>query len=288
MRAQNNIILICLLILGLLPVNSFAAGSDEGQENYRVVKFDLGRKNWEDFNISFDIVDSKFDNLHMSPSKFKIELYGENGTLLHTYRSTKFSVDDANMGSGEKLRFVLIAEVNGELIRSEAEFAASAKNMLLSNNAHTPIENLVAQNGFTVNCKLQRAKFSDNSRWETIGSYHDVSITLYSKSSKSSDYRQVPLIRTGPVAQGNLKYIDDLKAKLVRDELKTKEAGQYQHFYQFNCDRISYLVDGETENFTDKGEQSFTVVKSLTDQFVQRLVTMQDLSIPGQTASAEK
>ena len=263
--------LIALLLLTLTTSFStlFASVSTE----YKVKDFSLGRKTWDEFNITFNIQNVISKNNNINPDSYKIEMIGEDGTVLRTVKNKKvFTIEDKNLGSGEKLTFRFTAEIKGETVTLDRIDYASQKSIIIDNEINLPIENHISVGDVKLACKLMRTKFKNSNKWEVVGTFSDVAVSLFVSNGNANDYVEVPLNKKNTEFDlAQYKYFDDLKMQMERDLRKTNNA-VVKYYFQFNWDRNVYIVDGGSKNINTDSNLEYAVVKSYSTD-IQKLVT---------------
>jgi hypothetical protein len=263
--------LIALLLLTLTTSFStlFASVSTE----YKVKDFSLGRKTWDEFNITFNIQNVISKNNNINPDSYKIEMIGEDGTVLRTVNNKKvFTIEDKNLGSGEKLTFRFTAEIKGETVTLDRIDYASQKSIIIDNEINLPIENHISVGDVKLACKLMRTKFKNSNKWEVVGTFSDVAVSLFVSNGNANDYVEVPLNKKNTEFDlAQYKYFDDLKMQMERDLRKTNNA-VVKYYFQFNWDRNVYIVDGGSKNINIDSNLEYAVVKSYSTD-IQKLVT---------------
>jgi hypothetical protein len=263
--------LIALLLLTLTTSFStlFASVSTE----YKVKDFSLGRKTWDEFNITFNIQNVISKNNNINPDSYKIEMIGEDGTVLRTVKNKKvFTIEDKNLGSGEKLTFRFTAEIKGETVTLDRIDYASQKSIIIDNEINLPIENHISVGDVKLACKLMRTKFKNSNKWEVVGTFSDVAVSLFVSNGNANDYVEVPLNKKNTEFDlAQYKYFDDLKMQMERDLRKTNNA-VVKYYFQFNWDRNVYIVDGGSKNINIDSNLEYAVVKSYSTD-IQKLVT---------------
>jgi hypothetical protein len=263
--------LIALLLLTLTTSFStlFASVSIE----YKVKDFSLGRKTWDEFNITFNIQNVISKNNNINPDSYKIEMIGEDGTVLRTVNNKKvFTIEDKNLGSGEKLTFRFTAEIKGETVTLDRIDYASQKSIIIDNEINLPIENHISVGDVKLACKLMRTKFKNSNKWEVVGTFSDVAVSLFVSNGNANDYVEVPLNKKNTEFDlAQYKYFDDLKMQMERDLRKTNNA-VVKYYFQFNWDRNVYIVDGGSKNINVGENLEYAVVKKYSTD-IQKLVT---------------
>jgi hypothetical protein len=263
--------LIALLLLTLTTSFStlFASVSTE----YKVKDFSLGRKTWDEFNITFNIQNVISKNNNINPDSYKIEMIGEDGTVLRTVKNKKvFTIEDKNLGSGEKLTFRFTAEIKGETVTLDRIDYASQKSIIIDNEINLPIENHISVGDVKLACKLMRTKFKNSNKWEVVGTFSDVAVSLFVSNGNANDYVEVPLNKKNTEFDlAQYKYFDDLKMQMERDLRKTNNA-VVKYYFQFNWDRNVYIVDGGSKNINVGENLEYAVVKKYSTD-IQKLVT---------------
>jgi|694.fasta_scaffold56329_6 hypothetical protein len=263
--------LIALLLLTLTTSFStlFASVSTE----YKVKDFSLGRKTWDEFNITFNIQNVISKNNNINPDSYKIEMIGEDGTVLRTVNNKKvFTIEDKNLGSGEKLTFRFTAEIKGETVTLDRIDYASQKSIIIDNEINLPIENHISVGDVKLACKLMRTKFKNSNKWEVVGTFSDVAVSLFVSNGNANDYVEVPLNKKNTEFDlAQYKYFDDLKMQMERDLRKTNNA-VVKYYFQFNWDRNVYIVDGGSKNINVGENLEYAVVKKYSTD-IQKLVT---------------
>lgn len=274
-----KILIVLLTLTSFLTVNA---------ANYKFQEFSLDRKSWEDCNVVFNIMNTVSGYSRIEPLEYKIDVLQEDGTIIKSIKNkTTFLMDDKNLGSGEKIIIRLTAYLVGEEISSEKIVFASQKSVIIDNDVNLPIENHISVGDVKIACKLMRKKFNNETKWETIGTFDDVAVSLFISNSKASDYVEVPLnkkVTSFDLAQ--YKYFDDFKMQMERDLRKTNVA-QIKYYFQFVWDRNVYIVEGGSKNINMQNQEDIAVVKSYTTD-IQKLVTANSYDRSSQiSASAE-
>jgi hypothetical protein len=133
---------------------------------------------------------------------------------------------------------------------------------------------------------LLRRNFTHSDKWEKVGDFKDVGVTLFVGGGVNKDHIEVPLNKKfSNFDLANYKYYDDLKMQIEKD-LFTKNTAEVEYYYQFNWDRNVYVVYGGSKNINqDKNE---IVVYTLSSDMMQRLVntstTNYDLGVASASA----
>ena len=279
MKANNlRKILIALtlttLTCSLTPLYAFA------KADYIVRDFSLGRKSWEEFNVTYIIQNTTSGRTDIKPSEFKIEMLGEDGTILKTIRNKNtFIIDDKNLGSGEKLTFKLSIIIKGNLFTAEQSAYASQKSVVLDNNVNLPLENHVSVGDVKIACKLMRTKYQNSDKWETIGNFNDVAVSLFISNGNLNDYVEVPLnAKNTSFDLAQYKYYDDLKMKMESD-LREQKTALIKYYFQFVWDRNTYIVEGGSKKISVKEDENIAIVKNYSTD-IQQLVTTNNYKEP--------
>ena len=285
MKAKNlQKILIALTLTTLTTISSTIAATND----YRIYEYSVDRKSWDEFIVSFSIQNMITGNSNVKVDDYKIDMYGEDGTILKSFKNkSEFIVDDKNLGSGEKLLFKLTAKVNGDILSSDRTIYASQKSVTIDNDVNLPIENHISIGEVKMACKLMRTKFTDNTKWETIGTFNDVAVSLFISNGNNKDYVEVPLNKKSTYFDlAQYKYFDDFQSQMERD-LRNSNTAVIKYYFQFVWDRNVYVVEGGSKNINIKNKNDVAIVKSYTTD-IQKLVTTNSYSLPGIiSASAE-
>lgn len=275
--------LIALTLLTLTTISQLIASETS---DYKIRDFALGRKSWEEFNTSFVVQNTVSGSTGITSDNFKIEMIGEDGTVLRTIRDKyNFTIDDKNLGSGEKLVFKLTVVVKGDVLTAERVDYASQKSVVIDNDISLPIENHISIGNVKLACKLMRTKFNNPSKWENIGDFSDVAVSLFISNGNANDYVEVPLNKKSldfDLAQ--FKYFDELKMKMERD-LRKNNTATIKYYFQFVWDRNTYIVDGGSKSIDVKDEIEMAIVKSYSND-VQKLVMTNNYTTNNRSVSA--
>lgn len=238
--------------------------------NYSINNFVLHQKNWDEFTISFKVGSTLYAE-ELPASSYKVELFAEDGSILKTYRNTSnLYINDKNLGSKEKLSFKLTVEIEHALLTKETSVMASEKSVIVKNKINIPLEEHISVGNAFVNCELLRRNFIHSDKWEKVGDFKDVGVTLFVGGGLNKDHIEVPLTKKfSNFDLANYKYYDDLKMQIEKD-LYTKNTAEVEYYYQFNWDRNVYVVYGGSKNINqDRNEM---VVYTLSSDMMQRLV----------------
>jgi hypothetical protein len=257
----------------------------EESSDYKINNFTLRQSSWDNFSISFKAVSKNYTE-DMTISGYKLEVFAEDGSLLKTYRNTSnFSIIDKNIGSKEKLSVRLSVEIGGEIITKETSVFASEKSVIVKNTVNIPLEDHISIGNVHVDCALMRRQFKHQDKWEKVGNFNDVGVTLFISNGSNKDYVEVPINKkSSNFDLSNYKYFDDLKMQIEKDLYKTNCA-EVKYYYQFNWDRNVYVVYGGSKNIDREKNQ--TVVYSNNRQVLQKLVTSNNNTDGVSMASAE-
>jgi len=288
-RLNATKILGALLLLISLTIPTLAGGNTFKQ-TYAINKFNLGQKNWDMYNSSFEVICTSNGGWPVKPEKFKIELFGQDGALIQTFHSASFNVEDKNLGSGEKLTFRLSVTIGKELVTAERQSVASEKSIILQNDIVLPLEDHISIADLNTDCKLMRTKFGQPEKLEQIGGFEDVGVTLFVSNNSGLDFLQVQISKkkeTVDIAQ--CKYFEDFLVQFER-ELNSQKTSQLKYYYQFNWNRNTYLLEGGSKRVTANGNSTSFASKSYhNNDLIQHLVLREDPSIVGIIqASSEK
>ena len=185
MKAQNlHKFLIALTLTTLTTITTAFASISE----YKVREYSLVRKSWDEYTMTFSIQNIISGNPNVKVDDYKVEMLGEDGTILKSFKNkNEFEVDDRNLGSGEKLIFRLTARVNGDIVTSDRILFASQKSVSIDNDVNLPIENHISIGEVKMACKLMRSKFGDNTKWETIGTFNDIAVSLFISNGNNKE-----------------------------------------------------------------------------------------------------
>ncbi len=257
-----------ILLILLLAFNSVKA---EDFSDYKLSNFSLHQNNWDNFSVSFKAM-SKISTEEVKASEYRVEIFAEDGSLLKTFRnSANFSINDKNVGSKEKLTFKLFVEVAGEILVKETTILASEKSVIVKNNVNVPLEDYISIGNVYVNCELMRRNFRHQDKWDKVGNFNDVGVTLFISNGTNKDYVEVPINKkTSSFDLSNYKYFDDFKMQIEKDLYKNNCA-EIKYHYQFNWDRNIYVIYGGSKNINKEKNQ--TVVYSFRRKMVQKLVS---------------
>ncbi|MEI6311843.1 MAG: hypothetical protein WCP57_06265 [Bacteroidota bacterium] len=248
--------------------------------DYIVRDFSLGRKSWEEFKVTYTIQNTTSGNTDIKPTEYKIEMLGEDGTILKTFHNkNEFTIDDKNLGSGEKLTFKLSIFIKGNIFTAEQSAYASQKSVVLDNNVNLPLENHISVGDVKIACKLMRTKYNNVDKWETIGTFNDVAVSLFISNGNVNDYVEVPLnTKNTSFDLAQYKYYDDLKMQMERD-LRKQNTALIKYYFQFVWDRNTYIVEGGSKNINVKEYENIAIVKSYSTD-IQKLVTTNNYNKP--------
>lgn len=286
MKAYNLHKILIALTLTTLTF-SFTSLFAFAKADYIIRDFSLGRKSWEEFNVTYTIQDTTSGVTDIKPSEYKIEMLGEDGTILKTFHNkNEFTIDDKNLGSGEKLTFKLSLFIKGNIVTAEKTTYASQKSVVLDNNVNLPLENHISVGDVKIACKLMRTKFNNVDKWETIGTFNDVAVSLFISNGNVNDYVEVPLnAKNTSFDLAQYKHYDDLKMQMERD-LRKQNTALIKYYFQFVWDRNTYIVEGGSKNINVKADENIAIVKSYTTD-IQKLVTTNNYNKTTISASAE-
>ncbi len=274
---------LLLVVILLTTVFSMATQATE-VANYSIDNFVLKQKNWDEFTISFKVGSTLYAE-ELPTATYKIELLAEDGSILKTFRNTSnLSVNDKNLGSKEKLTFKLTVDIDNTIISKETSVMASEKSVIVKNKVNIPLEEHISVGNAYVSCELLRRNFTHSDKWEKVGDFKDVGVTLFVGGGLNKDHIEVPLNKKfSNFDLANYKYYDDLKMQIEKD-LFTKNTAEVEYYYQFNWDRNVYVVYGGSKNINqDKNE---IVVYTLSSDMMQRLVNTSTINYDLGVASA--
>lgn len=226
------------------------------------------RKNWDEFQAYYALSPEI-----MKGATVHFELVGEDGSVLQMFKTPQIKIDDRQLGSKEKFSIQVVVHHKNQVYTESESFTSSEKSIELKNKVSLPLETSSSIATLNLDCKLLRTKYMEEDKWEEVGDFKDVGVTMYLTNKRTLDYVEVPIPKKS--IQFNLAEYPsfaELKTQIDND-LSERGKSMIKYYFQFVWNRNSYVVEGGVkllEVIPDKGVT--TGVLSPFDS-VQRLVS---------------
>ncbi len=260
-------VFLVILFTSTLVFTSKKAMSQSSLIQYMKVE----RKNWDDFQAYYAL----------SPEIIKgasvhFELVGEDGSVLQMFKTAQIKISDKYLGSKEKFSIKIVVEHKKNIYSESENFTASEKSVEIKNKVNLPIESNSSIATLNLDCKLMRTKYMEEDKWEEVGDFSDVGVTMFLTNKRTLDYVEIPVPKKS--SQFNLNEFPsyaELKSQIDAD-LKERGKSMIKYYFQFVWNRNSYVVEGGTKLLEVLPEKGVTTGILSPYESVQRLVSNEE------------